>query len=264
MTITLHGALIGTCLLLLVVSPSCAAASSPIPVLVPVEQGANGRPLPAQTAVPDIISLLAVESGIDLVLRPMPWRRAQLMAERGEGLLYGAAVTPERSRIFTFTRPLDTVNQWLVSTARAPLAFNEWGDVRGKVISILSGARYGADFEARRGSVFSVEQNAATLAGRFGMLRAGRVDAVMVSSYLTAPLLEEKLNCLFPGKIPLLVAGKPIDKEILMFAVPKSGPLSASYTALDAAVGRLAGSGALDAIHLRSATESGCPDKAEP
>lgn len=259
---TIRCALTGACLLALAAPALCAPAA--IPVLVPVEQGTDGRPLPAQTAVPDIIALLAAESGLGLVARPLPWRRAQMVAARGEGLLYGAAVTPERSRIFTFTRPLDSVNQWLVSTTRAPLAFREWEDVRGKVISILSGARYGAAFEAHRGSLFSVEQNAATMAGRFAMLRAGRVDAVMVASYLSAPLLQAKLNCLFSGAVPLLVAGKPIDREALMFAVPKSGPLDASFPALDAAIGRLAGSGAVEAIHRRSAAESGCPAAPAP
>lgn len=231
---------------------------SEIAVYIPVEHGTNGMPLTGQRIAPAMIELLGSESGLKLVVRPLPWRRAQAMAEKGEGLLYGAVPTPERSRVFRFTGPIDSVKQWLVSTTHSPLVFRQWDDVRGKVISILSGAKYSAEFERQRGRLFTVEQNSPVMQTRFDMLRAGRVDAVMVASYLDAAQLEAKLNCLFPGTTKLVVAGKPIDIEPLMIAVPRTQPLDNSFPALNQAVERLASSERLQRVRSQVAANSTC------
>jgi ABC-type amino acid transport substrate-binding protein len=231
---------------------------SEIPVYIPVEHGTNGLPLAGQPIAPAMIELLSSESGLKLVVRPLPWRRAQAMAEKGEGLLYGAVPTPERLRVFRFTEPIDSVNQWLVSTSNAPIVFRQWDDVRGKVISILSGAKYSAEFERQRGRLFTVEQNSPVMQTRMDMLRAGRVDAVMVASYLDAVQLEAKLNCMFPGTAKLVVAGKPIDVEPLMIAVPRTQPLERSFTVLNHAVERLAGSERLQRVRSLVAANSVC------
>lgn len=244
--------------LLLQLTASASAGPAAIPVFVVVEPDANGAPGQAQPIVPAIVKLLARESGLDLVVRPLPWRRAQKMAADGEGLLYGAAPTVERARLFHFTAPLDDVNQWAVSTERFPLTFRRWEDLDGKVISILSGGRYGPGFEARRGKAFTVEQNATKMQDRLNMLRAGRVDAVLVASYLDAAGLERKLNCLFPGKIKLAVAGRPVDSEPIMIAVPRAGPLGRDFPALHAAAERLAAARALDHLREDGAPASGC------
>lgn len=219
-----------------------------IPVLIPVEQGPNEFPLPPQPIVPALVKLLAAESGLNLVARPMPWRRAQSMAENGEGLLYGAAPTPERVRMFQFTEAIGSVRQWLVSTSRAPIAFRQWEDLRGKEISILSGAKYGAEFERRRGQLFSVQENSPTIGSRLAMLRAGRVDAVLIASYLDAAGLEAKLNCMFPQDVRLVVAGVPVDTEPLMIAVPRLPPLDRRFSTLNEAIVRLAASERLQAV----------------
>lgn len=235
-----------------------AALPSDIPVFIPVEQGPGGLPQAAQPIVPAMIALLAAESGLKLVAHPLPWRRAQLMAGKGGGLLYGAALTPERERVFQFTRPIDRVGQWLVSTSAAPLAFRDWEDLRGKTVSILSGARYGAAFEQRRGTLFQVEQESPLMDTRLKMLRAGRVDAVLMASYLGAAQLEAKLNCLFPGEPRLAVLGKPVDLEALMIAVPRTARFERSYLALNDAIARLADRGRLQKLRALQAPQSPC------
>lgn len=237
---------------------SAADARTEIPVFIPVEQGANRMPLPPQPIVPAMIGLLATESGLGLVTRPLPWRRAQLMAKHGDGLLYGAAVTPERLRHFRFTKPLDRVNQWLVSSTTAPLAFNDWDDLRGKTISILPGAQYGVEFESRRGVLFRVEQNSPTIDTRLQMLRAGRVDGVMIASYLDAERLEAKLNCMFPGATALKIVGRPVDKEALLIAVPRAPQYDSSFAVLNKAIERLVDSGRLQELRQLHPPASAC------
>lgn len=231
------------------------AMPQPIPVLVLAEP-ASGHGV--QPIVPAIVDLLARESGLNLAVRPYPWRRAQLMAERGDGLLYGAAMTPARLHRFRFTSPLGAVNQWLVSASTAPLAFGNWEDLRNRRISIMSGGRFLAEFETRRDVLFSVSESAASMTSRMGMLRAGRVDAVMVASYLNAAQLEEKLNCLFPGAVRLVVKGRPIATEPIMIAVPRSAPLDSVYPALDQAAKRIAALPRLRVEYIRPPGHAPC------
>ncbi|MYM69344.1 transporter substrate-binding domain-containing protein [Pseudoduganella sp. FT55W] len=239
---------------------SAMAADLPaeIPVLIQEDPGSPNKGLPPSPIIPGIISLLTAESGLNLVIHPYPWRRAQLMAENGEGLLYGAAITPERSRVFHFTKPLDTINQWLVSSEQAPLVFRQWEDLRGKTISIISGGKYSAEFEERRDKLFAVEQNASTLANRLKMLAAKRVDAVLVPSYLGASQFEARLNCMFPDSLKWVVAGKPIDAEPMMIAVPKSAPFNSTLPVLNDAIDRLVKSRGLQKFHEMKAAGSSC------
>ena len=225
--------------LLMAASARCAELPAEIPVFVVGEPDAHGQPAHTQPLIPKIIQMVAAESGLHLVVRPLPWRRAQMQAENGEGLLYGASDTPERLQIFQFTKPLGTVNQWLVSTEQAPLPFHRWEDLRNKVISTMPGAKYGAEFEAHRNQLFSVEQDATTLASQLKMLRAGRVDAVIAASYLGAAPLEAKLNCQFPDGPRLLVAGGPIEIAPITFAAAKASPLNRIVPTMNAAIERL-------------------------
>jgi hypothetical protein len=97
-----------------------------------------------------------------------------MMAEQGEGLLYGAA-NAGRQPFFKFTKPVYDANQWLVSSAR-----RRWCSIAGKtcatkVISIGGGGKFGPEFEARRDRLFKIEQNNASTENRLKMLSTHRV-----------------------------------------------------------------------------------------
>jgi|SRR5471032_660002 len=220
-------------------SATSAEPPADVPMLIADQTDANGNPLPATPTTAGIINLIAAESGLNLVMRAYPWRRAQMRAENGEGFLYGASTTPERLRIFNFSKPVYYSNQWLVTAARAPLNFQGWEDLRGKVISIGSGEKFGAEFEERRGKLFTVEENAATISSRMKMLHIGRVDALVIDSYRSAPQLEAKLNCMFGDIGKWSVSEKPIDTEPVLISVSKSSPLNSVLPQLNDAIERL-------------------------
>jgi hypothetical protein len=124
--------------LLMAASARCAELPAEIPVFVVGEPDAHGQPAHTQPLIPKIIQMVAAESGLHLVVRPLPWRRAQMQAENGEGLLYGASDTPERLQIFQFTKPLGTVNHAWVDGARV------W-------VSLMTrSANWGADIKAAK------------------------------------------------------------------------------------------------------------------
>lgn len=222
------------------VPPARSADERPeILVFLPEQGDPNGQPSAGVMTMSGIIKLLADESGLKLVAHPYPWRRAQMMAKNGEGMLFGATETPERSRIFSFSKPLLELKQWLVTTAQRPIDFRSWEDLRGKMISISSGGQFGAEFEAQRGKTFTVEENAVTLSSRFKMLENGRVDAVLIDSNRSASPVEVRINCLFPGASKWVVAAKPVNAEPAVIAVPKASPLNDYLPALNESIDRM-------------------------
>jgi ABC-type amino acid transport substrate-binding protein len=229
-----------------------------VPVLIAEQIDSAGNAMPASQATTKIIRLLAAESGVNLVLRPYPWRRAQVMAENGEGLLFGATATPERDRVFQFTKPLYFVNQWLVSSAQAPLSFHRWEDLRGKVIGIGSGGKYSAEFEQRRGKLFSVEENAASNVSRLKMLNAQHIDALLIDSFRSAAQTAAMLNCVYKDAGSWVVAEKSIGAEPALIAVPRSQKLAALLPVLNRAIERLSKAKSIQKIIDSRAVQAGC------
>jgi len=243
---------------LLPVAPAMADPAAEIPVYVPGELDANGNPLPGAVLIIDIVNHLAAESGLNLVAHAYPWRRAQMLAENGGGLLYGAAATAERRRTLNFSKPLYFVNQWLVASARNPVSFKHWEDLRGKVISIPGGSRYSAEFEAHRNKTFMVEENSTTIKGRLQMLSAGRVDAVLMDTHRSASQLEARLNCRYASIGKWSIAEKAIETEPVLISVSKSSPLNSIFPVLNDAIDRLEKSHGVQKLLEKSVANSNC------
>ena len=244
---------------LLHAAPAHAATdkTTEIPVLIAESIDPRGNPLPTPPIIAAVVNLLAEETGLNLVIRGYPWRRAQVMAGQGEGLLYGAASTPERLRVFQFTKPVYDANQWLVSSAQAPLIFHRWEDLQDKVISIGVGGKYGPEFEARREKLFRIEQDAASTENRLKMLSTHRVDAVLLDSFRNPSQLSASLNCRFPGD-HWVVSEKSVGFEPLLIAVPKSAKLGKLLPVLNNAITRLHRNGNMQKAVDSVANISGC------
>lgn len=227
--------------LLFCLNPLARASDSPdeIPVLVAAQTDADGKELGVAPTVTSIVQLLADESGLKLVARAYPWRRAQMLAESGKGLLYGAAATPERLPIFAFTRPLYVVNQWFVTDAARPFRYQGWEDLRGKTVSINSGSKFGVEFEERKNVLFTVTENSDTVQSRLKMLALGRVDAVLLDSYRSVGRFEERINCLYAAAGKFTVLRKQLGTEPVLIAVPKSSPYHQALPVLNDAIERL-------------------------
>lgn len=228
-----------------------------VPLLIAAQVDARGNPLPTPPVTAAAIKLLARESGLNLALRPYPWKRAQFMAEHGEGLLFGAAATPQRSPVFLFTKPLYSANQWLISTAQAPLHFQRWEDLDGKVISISTGGKYGPEFEQRRDKLFRIEQSASSAESRMKMLSVGHVDAVLLESFRSKPQFRARLQCAFPGQ-QWVVADKPLGTEPVMIALPRDSRWASLLPVLNAAIERLGQAQRIQKLLDSEAPQHGC------
>jgi polar amino acid transport system substrate-binding protein len=233
-------------------------AATEIPVLFALQTDPNGKPLPATPFITEMVKLLGAESGLKLVLQQYPWRRAQKLAENGEGLLYGLAATPERQRELDFTLPLYHVNQWLIVPANRAFSFQEWEDLRGKVISIQSGGKFNAQFEEQRNKLFRVEEHAETYLSRFKMLQIGRVDAILMDNYRTATQLEARLNCQYAEVGKWIVLSKPVDMEPVLIAVAKSSRYNHLLPALNEAISRIEKTQRIQKLLMAKAAKMDC------
>jgi ABC-type amino acid transport substrate-binding protein len=254
-------AILGAPALLLLAAPAGMAAEpqAEIPVFVAEQTDANGQPAPGLLTMTGVVQLLAAESGLKLVVHAYPWRRAQMKAKNGEGLLFGATETAERAAMFKFTKPLYMVNQWLVTPAQRPVDFKGWDDLRGKIISIPSGARFDADFEAHRGQTFQVEENASTVGSRFKMMESGRVDVLMIDSYRGAAQLEALINCKYPATLKWAVMARPVGAEAAEIAVPIASAWMRYVPALNDAIERMGKARSVQKyLDQRSVTTDGC------
>jgi ABC-type amino acid transport substrate-binding protein len=247
-----------TVLTAMLAAPSAARAAAEIPFLIAGQTDAQGKPLPTPSVITGLVDLLAAESGLNLVVRPYPWRRAQLMAEHGEGVLYGLATTPERLQTMNFSKPLYFAYQWLVTPAQNSFPFQQWDDLRGKVISIQSGGRFGAEFEDRRGKLFTVEDNSSNVSSRLKMLSIGRVDALLIDSYRSAPRFEARINCVYGEIGKWTVLEKPVDTEPVLIAVAKSSKFNAVLPAINDAIERLTKSQSMQKMLEKTGTNTGC------
>jgi ABC-type amino acid transport substrate-binding protein len=229
-------------LVLTFIAPLATAGAEPtaeIPVLIATQTGADGKEMPVPPVISGIVAMLAKESGLNLVIHAYPWRRALRMAEMGEGLLYGAAATPERAEIFYFSKPLYSVSLWLVTAAQRSFEFQTWEDLRGKVISIHSGAHFIGEFEAQRDKLFKIAENSETFTSRLKMLNMGCVDAVVIDNPRSARQFEARLNCTYADIGKWIVLDKPIGVEPVLISIAKTSRLNDVLPGLNDAIDRI-------------------------
>lgn len=221
-------------------APPVLAASGPdISVLVAVQIGADGKPMAAPPFITSVVNQLAAESKLNLVLKTYPWKRALWLAEQGEGYIFGAAATPERQAVLSFSKPLYEVGQWLVLSKQRPFSFNNWNDLKGKVLAIQAGAHFMGEFETLRGTAFTVQEHSESVMSRLKMLSLGRIDAVVLDSHRNAAQLEAALNCRFGELGNWLVLPKPVATEPALFAIASASPLRKYMDDINAAIDRL-------------------------
>ena len=159
--------------------------------------------------------------------------------QTGEGFIYGAAATPERLATLSFSHPLYEVGQWLVVTQQRQFSFNAWDDLKGKVLSIQTGAHFMGEFETLRGTLFVAQENAESITSRLKMLALNRVDALVLDSHRTATQLEARLNCLYGELGKWVVLAKPVSTQPALLAIASALPMRKYLDDINSAIDRL-------------------------
>jgi len=185
-----------------------------------------------------VIEYLGQKAEVHFVLQPYPWKRALLMAEVGDGLIWGVSRTPERELIFDFSHSVYTSKVWVVVRKDDDSKIESIADLTGKRVSLFRGATYGAEFDkARKNNLFAVEEDTDILETRFAKLEKQRTDVMLLGYHRSNPKRVAEYMEQFgldPAKLRILE--KPLFTDPLHIAIAKKNALDFPMDALNQAI----------------------------
>ncbi|MBB5206228.1 hypothetical protein HNQ51_003573 [Inhella inkyongensis] len=161
-----------------------AAAWTPLwaqdakPPTVPLFIGeTSNRPVWRRT-----LDRLAEVAGLRWDIQVLPWGRAQLLAERGQGLIFALDRTTAREQHFEFGRSLVSTHVWVLSRQGEEFAVGGPEDLLERRVCVARAARYGDAFEALRPRMRLLTEADQRIDGLLRMLRARRCDAILLTA----------------------------------------------------------------------------------
>lgn len=170
-----------------------------------------------------VLSHVAQRVGVRWQYQPLPWVRAQAFAETGQGLMFGLGRTPERETRFVFSRPVVTVQTWVVVREADQHTFGD--GLAQRSACMARGSAYPgvfADLGVPVGRWVEVNQgNPAALR----MLQAQRCDAAVLS--LPGPdsqAVKQRLEGYGMDASGLAVLPRPITQAPLHFVTGHRSP----------------------------------------
>jgi polar amino acid transport system substrate-binding protein len=218
-----------------------------VPLLLGESLDTHGKQLPVDKNTEQVLRYFERETGLRFAPQLLPWKRAQMMAGNGEGVIFSLSKTPERLKSFQFTAPVATETVWAITYGSKRTGFHSLEDLRGKVVSVGRGFSHGMAFEKARDSVFQVQQDSASELARFKKLVNRRSDLMLWTVWQspTAEQLETYINqTLVPGFQDAELEGKyfyvsarPLFYDSMHFAVA-IGRYQEEFNKLNAAIRR--------------------------
>ncbi len=221
-----------TLLFTLLLSTSVIAeVRKPVPLFLQENLDAQGRQMPADPKLMDILAYFERQTGLKFAPVILPWKRAQAETLRGEGLIYGFSRSVERLQKYDFSESVISEGVWAITYGKPKPALKTVEDLRGKVVGIGRGFSHGLEFDQARDKVFVVQEDSASTAARFKKLLAGRSDLMLwpVRQYDQRRDVENYINQVVIGDtrdVDLMhrhfeVSDQPLFFDTVHFAVAK-------------------------------------------
>lgn len=170
-----------------------AHAQRKIPLLFGENKNQKGELIPVADHFLKVLSSLEKELDVQFQLQIYPWNRAVKLANDDGGLIFGMSLTPEREAIFSFSEPILFQNLWLVTCADREFPFESLSDLKGKVIGVVRGSRYGGEFDQQKNRLFKIDDDIDASSARLKKLLNRRIDALTFASPLSDAKEVEKL-----------------------------------------------------------------------
>ncbi|MDJ0834456.1 MAG: transporter substrate-binding domain-containing protein [Gammaproteobacteria bacterium] len=165
------------------------------------------------------IAIKAIENaGYRPKVTHLPWKRAQLSALEGNGILTGFSKTAERSKHYYFSQPLYEDRVILIQKRANTFPFDDFNDLVGKKIGINRGSNYSGDFPKFR-DLLSLSEDPGN-GNRLQMLAMGRIDAGIFSGDIYTLRYQAKKLGLDIDQF--VVANKPIAIDPNYIGIPKN------------------------------------------
>jgi polar amino acid transport system substrate-binding protein len=172
-------------------------AQTKVPLYYGENKNYRGENAPVADKFTRIFSRIEKDLGIQFQLQIYPWNRAVKMASTEGGLIFGLSKTPERENIFNFSTPVFYNNLWLVTRSDAQFKFKTLHDLKGKVIGVVQGYKYGGEFDAQRNILFKTDEDIDSYVPRLKKVLNRQIDAMIFASSLTdTKELEKMVNAI--------------------------------------------------------------------
>lgn len=176
-------------------STLAAEQDAGIPILVSADASVPGQPAQVSENARRLLQYLAAQTQFQLIIQPMPWQRALVSAQAGQGVLYGASKSAEREAVLRFSEPIYSDQVWLVKRCDSPLQFAQLSDLQDKSVGVVRGSAYGEEFDRAANVLFKAELDANNNRSRFAKLLRKRSDALVIYSQVQdTRVLESDLN----------------------------------------------------------------------
>lgn len=218
----------------------------------------NGKPAPFPADWLRMFDYIERESGLRFRLARYPWKRALVMVENGDGLIFGISRNAEREKTLHFSQTVFRNFVWLATREDAQFEFNGIEDLKGRKIGVVAGVVYSDAFERERGKLFTVETDPISYKSRFSKLLRHRADALLLNSAREdAKLFEGRIEEIVAklglegtsDSLKIAVLPKPLEVDEVHFAI-RADQDPAILKKIDAAIakGKKAGAFERDAI----------------
>ena len=159
-------------------------------------------------------------AGYNIHIVGVPWARAMKMAELGDGVICGVSSLPERKKIFKFSTPVVVDRVLIVTMKNKKLTASSLADLKGLVVGVNRGSKYGSKFASELQLVHVDEDNNGL--SRLRKLALGRIDAAIMPGGIAAVRLNAKTaNIEFND---LTIQKTPITLDPNYFAIARSRP----------------------------------------
>jgi ABC-type amino acid transport substrate-binding protein len=210
-------------------SPS--AATLEMKLLLPVNLDTQGKQVPETPQFMRIFSYFERNADLKFTILNLPWKRAQLEAKKGNGVLYGFSESSERLKQYRFSEPVTKLSIWAVSYGEYNPRFSKLSDLNGKRAAVGAGINHGLEYEKARSTVFVVQEDFLSFRYRLRALVTKECDFLLYPSNSGGQRdqLESVLNDTIIPELndPQLIgrrfefSNKPIFHESIHFASGK-------------------------------------------
>lgn len=211
-------------LVLLVFLPTVSAAADEVLEIFVRREGAPKQFQDEKGATSGYAAEIAIKAieiaGYKPKVTHLPWKRAQLEALDGRGILTGFSKTAERSKHYYFSRALYEDRVILVQNRSNSFPFDDFNDLVGKNIGINRGSSYSGDFPKFRDLLTLTEDPGN--ANRLQMLALERIDAGIFSGDIFT--IRYQANKLGLDIDQFVISNKPVSIDPNYIGIPKNMP----------------------------------------
>lgn len=140
----------------------------------------KGKQIPLTPEQTKVFQYFEKEAALKFSIVILPWKRAQLEVERGNGIIYGFSKSLERLDRYRFSLPFLNLPVWAISYGPENAQIAELKDLKGKIVATSVGITHGIEFERARETVFTVTEDFLSYQERLKKLIAKRSDIILV------------------------------------------------------------------------------------